>query len=306
VLSVVIPTYNRAARLRLTLTCLFSLVSEEAPETEIIVVNDGGAEDIRSIAHHVAKPFPGQRVKVFEIAHLGRSAGRNFGARQATGKRILFLDDDVLVTPGLLKCHLRYVKGNKRALVRGGILYLPWLSAFDDPAIGTLTPKAQRSLTSKGQPSPKGLLSRRVQLNERGFLHESVASLARMSKFERDLHAWLKSDLAEFEGRWIASTGAHLSIDQESFNALCGFDEEMGLRWGAEDLEFGYRAQEAHIPILYAEDAIVYHMDTDASGREIDHKYALSYFARKHNDPKVLRLISYFAHECPLAEVFAA
>ena len=50
--SVVIPTYNRAATLRQTLT---ALMAQDYPDYEIIVVDDGSTDDTRAM---IAREFP--------------------------------------------------------------------------------------------------------------------------------------------------------------------------------------------------------------------------------------------------------
>ena len=100
-------------------------------------------------------------------------------------------------------------------------------------------------------------------------------------------------------------TGAHLSVQRSAVLGLGGFDEAMGLRWGAEDLELGYRAEKAGLPITYAAEAVVYHMDHETDGRDGDHEAAFKYFARKHGDVKVLNVLSYFAGRCSLPVALA-
>lgn len=305
-LSVVIPTYQKLSRLRLSLYSLLSVARDEAPDTEVIVVDDGGEEGLRDILEQVTAESNGPSVRLCERPHGGRSAARNWGAASASGKRILFLDDDVLVTPGVLKSHRQRGLQFPQAFLRGTILRLPWLASFENPANGTFTQCAQQSLGMSGTARGAGLLSRRVEFNARGYPHDRLGSFARMSQFEKDVHAWLAGSPPEKYGRWVASTGAHLSVEKETLFSLKGFDDAMGKRWGAEDLELGYRAEKAGIQILHVPEAVVYHMDHETHGREGDHEAALEYFARKHNDPNVLKLLSYFSKKHTLSEVFAA
>jgi glycosyltransferase involved in cell wall biosynthesis len=94
VLSVLIATFNRAPLLK---RCLDALECE-GPD-ELVVVDDGSEDGTQELlAAH-----PG--VRVVRQENSGRSAARNAGLRVVSGDLVLFLDDDVLPTPGLVDRH---------------------------------------------------------------------------------------------------------------------------------------------------------------------------------------------------------
>lgn len=99
-LSVVVPTRNRPASLQQTVA---GLLHQELPQTlyEIVVVDDGSEPPVR--AEELGAP---ERVRVLRLAHGERSAARNFGAEQARGGFVVFMDDDMRPDPGLLQAHL--------------------------------------------------------------------------------------------------------------------------------------------------------------------------------------------------------
>src|SRR5439155_10382038 len=101
-LSVVVPTLNRRdAVLRL----LRALGRQSAAPTsyEAIVVVDGSTDGTaEAVAEHAA-PFALRRVVQ---PQSGLAAARNAGARAATGDVVLFLDDDMEPSPGLVAAHL--------------------------------------------------------------------------------------------------------------------------------------------------------------------------------------------------------
>lgn len=100
--TVVIPTHNRSARLAQLLTCL----ATQGKEIERVVVCDDGSTDDTA---EVVRGF-GDRLPVVYAyqEHLGFRAGqaRNMGIARALGDIIIFVDDDVLVAPTFVKCHL--------------------------------------------------------------------------------------------------------------------------------------------------------------------------------------------------------
>lgn len=87
--SAVIPTYNRAADVRVAVA---SAVAQRYPaeRLEIIVVDDGGTDDTEAV---LAREF-GDRVRYLRKPNGGVSAARNFGMAASSGELIALLDDD--------------------------------------------------------------------------------------------------------------------------------------------------------------------------------------------------------------------
>lgn len=105
IVSVVIPTRNKRPLLARTLAALEAQAG--GPEAwEIVVVDDASTDGTAELlASSAARP--GSRLRVVRCdANVGRAAARNRGAAAATGRWLLFLDDDILAGPGLLAAHL--------------------------------------------------------------------------------------------------------------------------------------------------------------------------------------------------------
>lgn len=101
--SIVIPTYRRNAKLARALERL-ERQDSGAERFEVVVVQDHKDEDEATLETTIgARPF---RVLRLRAARPGASAARNEGWRAATAPLILFLDDDVLGDPGLVREHL--------------------------------------------------------------------------------------------------------------------------------------------------------------------------------------------------------
>jgi glycosyltransferase involved in cell wall biosynthesis len=103
ILSVVIPTFNRAAVLCETLDAL--LVQEPSElGCEILVVDDGSTDDTPSrVQSYVDQGAP---IRFFACAHRGPAAARNVGIDHARGDLILFTGDDMLTPPHFLQAHI--------------------------------------------------------------------------------------------------------------------------------------------------------------------------------------------------------
>jgi glycosyltransferase involved in cell wall biosynthesis len=123
-LSIIIPTRDRAARLR---ACLESLAHQSADpaDFEVIVVNDGSADETEAMLGQLETPFP---LCVVDESGVGPAGARNRGLATAGGQYCLFLDDDVAAAPGLVKAHLTAQSDSGGVI---GIGKLEWRTSQD-------------------------------------------------------------------------------------------------------------------------------------------------------------------------------
>ena len=104
--SIIIPTFDGGSRLG---NCLDALLEQTAGrDVEIVVVNDGSSDDTIDVVRRYAN------VVLINQANAGPAAARNRGALEATGKILLFTDDDCIAAPQWLDF---------------------MLAAFDDPEV---------------------------------------------------------------------------------------------------------------------------------------------------------------------------
>ncbi|MEJ2008176.1 MAG: glycosyltransferase family A protein [Acidobacteriota bacterium] len=101
-LSVIIPTYNRAALLRKTLESVFE---QTFSDYEIIVVDDGSTDRTEESIAQLLKERPTQdkRIHYFYQRNQGKSVALNRGLSEARGEWIAFLDSDDLWLPGKIE-----------------------------------------------------------------------------------------------------------------------------------------------------------------------------------------------------------
>ena len=94
--SVVIPTYNRARLLR---EAIESLWRQSFPRDrfEIIVVDDCSGEGAESMLDELAKRSPVRLICHRNLSNQGPARSRNIGVRLARGEVIAFIDDDCRV-----------------------------------------------------------------------------------------------------------------------------------------------------------------------------------------------------------------
>jgi glycosyltransferase involved in cell wall biosynthesis len=98
-LSIVIPAYNEAVRLGNTLVAVVNYVLEQWPGGEIIVVDDGSADNTAAIAREILNGSGKLRTSVISYrSNLGKGRAVRLGLLAARGDVVLFSDAD-LSTP---------------------------------------------------------------------------------------------------------------------------------------------------------------------------------------------------------------
>lgn len=114
--SVVIPTYEGRGRLE---ACLAPLLAD-AGAHEIVVVVDGSRDGTLEALEEIAATE--HRLKPVFIENSGPAAARDAGCRHASGDAILFIDDDVVASPGLARAHGLHHAHRKGLVIVG---YMP-------------------------------------------------------------------------------------------------------------------------------------------------------------------------------------
>lgn len=118
--SIILPTYNRSASL---VAAINSVLLQSHADFEVIVVDDGSAEDIAS----VVAAFNDERLRyVAHCRNSGAAAARNTGLGHAKGEFIAFQDSDDLWLPGKLDRQIKLMSSapvGTGAVIGAKILY---------------------------------------------------------------------------------------------------------------------------------------------------------------------------------------
>ena len=101
-LSVIVPVYRVEPYLA---KCLDSILAQDVPDMEILVVDDGSPDQCYAIMEDYAQRYPAQ-VRIFRKPNGGLSDARNFGLARAEGDYIAFVDSDDYLAPGMYRAML--------------------------------------------------------------------------------------------------------------------------------------------------------------------------------------------------------
>lgn len=112
--SVIVPTYNRAAHLPNTLD---SVWAQTYRPLELIVVDDGSEDDTASVVDYWANKrvdVPQFDVRFFRQENRGPSAARNLGLLHSRGEYIQFFDSDDRLHPQKIETHVSALEKDPR------------------------------------------------------------------------------------------------------------------------------------------------------------------------------------------------
>jgi GT2 family glycosyltransferase len=123
-LSVVIPTFNRKTILQRSLQALENQTSPP-DQFEVIVVDDGSSDGTGAMVQDFIASCR-RPVRYFWQNNKKQGVARNLGSRQAEGRLLLFLGDDIIASPTLVEQHLRYHEERSSAGEAAVLGYIRW------------------------------------------------------------------------------------------------------------------------------------------------------------------------------------
>lgn len=113
-LTIVIPTFNRANVLR---DLLVSLSGQTDLHFEVVVAIDGATDHTESILSEIKTPYELRWVNTHERGY-GLAVARNLGILEAKGEAIVLIDDDCFPVPGFVAAHKASVR---KHTITGGL-----------------------------------------------------------------------------------------------------------------------------------------------------------------------------------------
>ncbi len=116
--SVIVPTYNRRSLLEETIQ---SVLAQTCQDWEVVVVNDGSTDDTDAYLASLTDP----RICVVHQVNSGRSAARNLGFEESSGRYVVFVDDDDLFLPERIDVQVVFLEEHPEiGMVASGFQYV--------------------------------------------------------------------------------------------------------------------------------------------------------------------------------------
>lgn len=131
-ISLVVPTFNRAQLLTKALESVASAVITADAAVEVVVVDNASTDETAIVVRRIASHFPCELRYVAEPKQ-GSSQARNCGLRHARGYYVAFMDDDQMMDRRYLKALPRAFRETGAVCVGGLVSYYnainmpPWL-----------------------------------------------------------------------------------------------------------------------------------------------------------------------------------
>lgn len=233
--SVIIPTYNKGGRLALTLK---SFCFQKTSVSYEILLVDGGEEPNEEVNRFLSK-IP---LRIVLVKNRGRSANRNAGIKEAKGELLIFCDDDLIVEPEYIEAHWQAHQSKSKLLLHGRKKEIPYVRFFIDPR------NPQKGLLRDYQDCrlSEQLLSYQITEDD---IQDNMDKIRKwghsQDRLEKTVQQMFAKGIERYKAPWLTADTANMSV-RSSFALEIGmFNEDFGLNWGPEDLEFGYRIEKA-------------------------------------------------------------
>jgi GT2 family glycosyltransferase len=225
-ISFVIPTYNMSAHLDRSLRFLAGQRGVDQDMFEVVVVDDGSGDDTARVAKNYEAQL--RNLKYYfkpRDATSCRAAARNMGLKNSSGATVMFLDSGVVVDSYFTK-HLidQYQHSPTHTIVHRviGLFARP-----DNPGMGLLEGATPESLPKIANELERDISWR----DERDELFELAGGI-----------------LDDLPAPWSLVWTCALSLPRRIALEIGGYDESF-IGWGGEDIDFGFRLQQAGSPL---------------------------------------------------------
>ncbi|MHA1381845.1 MAG: glycosyltransferase family 2 protein [Candidatus Helarchaeota archaeon] len=187
-ISVIIPTYNRA---KLLPRAIRSVLNQTYENFEIIIIDDASKDNTQEVVNS----FSDRRIKYICLyERVGVAAARNIGIKTSEGKFLTFLDSDDEWHPMKLKAQIDAINRFDKEI---GIIYTSTLRKYDDKQYAIPSNKVKKKegylfrnmiLGRYLVPTPSALV-KKICFEKCGYFDENLRVLEewdlwiRMSKF---------------------------------------------------------------------------------------------------------------------------
>lgn len=246
-LSIVIPTYNRAKILAITLACLCN--QKTIYDYEVIVADDGSKENIEEIVREFESLLNIKYVRQKDYGYQ-LCAVRNLGLRAAKYNYVAILDCDMAPNPLWVQSYMELLAVDDNVALIGPRKYI------DTSKHTYLDFLSQKSLINE---IPEIITNNQVA----GKVEQNKSVDWRIEHFKNTDNLRLCNTPFRF------FSGGNVAFAKKWLFRAGWFDEEF-THWGGEDNEFGYRLYREGCYFRSVEGAMAYHQETPGKENETD------------------------------------
>ncbi len=137
--SVIICTWNNYKRLAITLDTISRCVIPRDVKWELVLVNNNCTDETSTVAQEFANKLP---IVYVEEPQQGLSRAKNAGLRAASGRLLIFTDDDVNPCPGWIKTYWFAYQEKPTGFYFGGPISCEYESGKPDDELLRVAPYA--------------------------------------------------------------------------------------------------------------------------------------------------------------------
>lgn len=246
-LSIVIPTYNRAKILAITLACLCN--QKTIYDYEVIVADDGSKENIEEIVREFESLLNIKYVRQKDYGYQ-LCAVRNLGLRAAKYNYVAILDCDMAPNPLWVQSYMELLAVDDNVALIGPRKYI------DTSKHTYLDFLSQKSLINE---IPEIITNNQVA----GKVEQNKSVDWRIEHFKNTDNLRLCNTPFRF------FSGGNVAFAKKWLFRAGWFDEEF-MHWGGEDNEFGYRLYREGCYFRSVEGAMAYHQEPPGKEHETD------------------------------------
>ncbi|HDW0207157.1 TPA: glycosyltransferase [Escherichia coli] len=246
-LSIVIPTYNRAKILAITLACLCN--QKTIYDYEVIVADDGSKENIEEIVREFESLLNIKYVRQKDYGYQ-LCAVRNLGLRAAKYNYVAILDCDMAPNPLWVQSYMELLAVDDNVALIGPRKYI------DTSKHTYLDFLSQKSLINE---IPEIITNNQVA----GKVEQKKSVDWRIEHFKNTDNLRLCNTPFRF------FSGGNVAFAKKWLFRAGWFDEEF-THWGGEDNEFGYRLYREGCYFRSVEGAMAYHQEPPGKENETD------------------------------------
>lgn len=109
--SIIIPTYNRAHLIRETIESVFN---QSYRPVELLIIDNGGSDDTKKVVDSFRETTAGLFVNYVYLEKKGGNAARNTGIELAKGEYLQFFDSDDIMLPGYISIRMNVLTTSQK------------------------------------------------------------------------------------------------------------------------------------------------------------------------------------------------